>query len=146
MTNSAAALNELIQIARDGQTFYTDVLGKIRNPSLKVVFRGLIDAKSQLIAALSEHVRVRGLAPTTRGALAGHFHQVYGDISARLVSDSDTAFVSRLEESEDRLLSAFEDAAAVPDNADVREIILRHLPRVRLCHDQMRNLKLSLAA
>jgi len=146
MTNSAAALNDLIEIVRDGQTFYTDALRKVRNPNLKVVFRGLIDAKSQLITALSEHVRVRGLAPSQRGTLAGYFHQVYADIGAKLASDTDTAFVARLEESEDRLLTAFEDAAAARDNADVREIILRHLPRVRLCHDQMRNLKLSLAA
>jgi len=54
--------------------------------------------------------------------------------------------VARLEESEDRLLSAFENAAAASQSADVREIVLRHLPRVRMCHDQMRNLRTLLAA
>jgi uncharacterized protein (TIGR02284 family) len=146
MTQSAANLNELIQIARDGQTFYTDAIGKVRNPNLRVVFRGIIDAKAQLIAALSEHVRVRGQLPSDAGTLTGYFHQLYGDISATLSRDSDAAFVPRLEEAEDRLLSAFENAAAASENRDVRDIVLRHLPRVRLCHEQMRNLRISLAA
>lgn len=146
MTRSAATLNELIQVARDGQTFYTNAVGRVRNPNLRVVFRGIIDAKAQLIAALSEHVRVRGLLPSTGGTLTGYFHQFYGDLGAKLSGDADAVFVARLEESEDRLLSAFENAAAAPENRDVRDIILRHLPRVRLCHEQMRNLKISLAA
>ena len=146
MTRSAANLNELIQIARDGQTFYTDAVGKVRNPNLRVVFRGIIDAKAQLIAALSEHVRVRGELPSAEGTVTGYFHQFYGDIRARLSADSDAAFVARLEEAEDRLLNAFENAAAAPENREVRDIILRHLPRVRLCHEQMRNLRSSLAA
>jgi uncharacterized protein (TIGR02284 family) len=146
MTQCAANLNELIQIARDGQTFYTDAIGKVRNPNLRVVFRGIIDAKAHLIAALSEHVRVRGQLPSDGGTLTGYFHQLYGDISAKLSRDSDAVFVARLEEAEDRLLGAFENAAAASENRDVRDIILRHLPRVRLCHEQMRNLKIALAA
>lgn len=146
MTQSAANLNELIQIARDGQTFYTDAIGKVRDPNLRVVFRGIIDAKAQLIAALSEHVRVRGELPKPGGTLAGTFRQLYGDVSAKLARNSDAAFVARLEEAEDRLLGAFENAAAAPENRDVRDVVLRHLPRVRLCHEQMRNLKMSLAA
>jgi len=145
-TDSAATLNELIQIARDGQTFYTHAVTRIRNPNLKVVFRSLIDAKAQLIAALSEHVRVRGLPPSRSGTFAGYFHQLYGELGAGLSGASDAAYVARLEESEDRLLSAFENAAAASQSADVREIVLRHLPRVRMCHDQMRNLRTLLAA
>ena len=46
MTNPAAALNELIEITRDGQTFYTDAVTRVTNPHLKSVFRALIDVKS----------------------------------------------------------------------------------------------------
>src|SRR5262249_2330086 len=126
--------------------FYTNAVGHVRDPNLKVVFRGIIDAKAELIAALADHVRVRGMLPSTSGTFAGHFRQLYGDISAKLSDAKDATFVARLEESEDRLLNAFEDAAAAAETPDVREIILRHLPKVRLCHDQMRNLRMSLAA
>ena len=146
MSDAAATLNELIQIARDGQTFYTDAVAHIRNPNLKVVFRGIIDAKAHLIAALSEHVRVRGTLPSTGGTFTGYFLQLYGDASAKLTNEKDATVIARLEESEDRLLNAFEDAAAAATTPDVREIILRHLPKVRMCHEQMRNLRMSMAA
>jgi len=64
----------------------------------------------------------------------------------QLTDKNDATFVARLEESEDRLLDAFEDAAGRADDPLLRAIILRHLPKVRLCHEQMRNLKMSLAA
>jgi uncharacterized protein (TIGR02284 family) len=146
MTNPATTLNELIQITRDGQTFYTDAVPRVSNPHLKAVFRGIIDAKTQLISALSEHVRIRGTQPSTDGTFAGSFHKLYAEVRAGLSSEKDATFVAQLEQSEDRLLSAFEQAAADVDDPGLREIILRHLPKVRLCHEQMRNLKMSLAA
>jgi uncharacterized protein (TIGR02284 family) len=146
MGNSAATLNELIEITRDGQTFYTEAVAKVRSPLLKAVFHGIIDAKTQLIKSLSEHVRVRGEQPSNDGTLLGNFRNMYADIRARFSNSKDSAYVVELEESEDRLLDAFEGAATVSGDPEVRGIILRHLPKVRLCHEQMRNLKLSMAA
>lgn len=146
MTNPATTLNELIEITRDGQSFYTDAVMRVRSPLLKAVFHGIIDAKMQLIKALSEHVRARGEMPSHQGTLSGIFHKLYAEVSLRLADRNDATFVARLEESEDRLLDAFEEAAARADDPEVRSIILRHLPKVRLCHEQMRNLKMSLAA
>ena len=146
MTTPATTLNELIEITRDGQNFYTEAVTRVRSALLKAVFHGIIDAKTQLIRALSEHVRVRGEMPSQHGTLFGAFQKLYAEVRVRLSDRNDAAFVARLEESEDRLLDAFEAAAAATEDTQVRAIILRHLPKVRLCHEQMRNLKLSLAA
>lgn len=146
MTSPATTLNELIQVTRDGQNFYTEAVTRVHSPLLKAVFHGIIDAKTQLIKALSEHVRVRGELPSPAGTLSGTFRKLYAEVTLRLAERNDATFVARLEESEDRLLDAFEAAAAHTDDADLRGIILRYLPKVRLCHEQMRNLKLSLAA
>ena len=146
MGNPAATLNELIEITRDGQNFYTEAVAHVRSPLLKAVFHGIIDAKTQLIKSLSEHVRVRGEQPSDGGTLRGSFLMLYAEIRARFAHAKGATYVAELEESEDRLLEAFEAAATSTDDAEVRGIILRHLPKVRLCHEQMRNLKLSLAA
>ena len=146
MTNPAAALNELIEITRDGQTFYTDAVSRVTNAHLKAVFRALIDVKTKMISALSEHVRARGIEPSAQGTLAGSFRKLYAEVRAKLSSQADTTFVAELEASEDRLLCAFEQAAADADDPELRTIITRHLPKVRLCHDEMRNLKVALAA
>ena len=146
MIKIATTLNELIEITRDGQVFYADAINQVDNPHLKNVFRGMIDAKSQLISALSEHVRVRGEQPSTDGTFAGSFRKVYAEVSARLSNHKDATFVAQLEESEDRLLHAFEQAAKDSDDLPLHQIITQYLPKVRLCHEQMRNLKQSLAA
>ena len=146
MTGPAIALNALIEITRDGQTFYTDAVQRISNPHLKAVFRALIDVKAQMIGTLSEHVRSRGLQPSTQGTLAGSLHRVYTEVRASLSRHGDMTFIAQLEAVEDRLLEAFEQAAVSSDDPDLRRIIALHLPKVRLCHDQMRNLKAALAA
>jgi uncharacterized protein (TIGR02284 family) len=146
MGNPAATLNELIEITRDGQSFYTDAVAHVRSPLLKAVFHGIIDAKTQLIKSLSDHVRVRGEQPSGGGTLLGSFRMMYAEIRMRFASAKDATYVAELEESEDRLLDAFESAATEASDPEIRGIILRHLPKVRLCHEQMRNLKMSLAA
>lgn len=146
MTTTAAALNELIEITRDGQTFYTDAVSRVTNAHLKAVFRALIDVKTKMISALSEHVRARGIEPSAQGTLAGNFRKLYAEVRAKLSSHADTTFVAELEAAEDRLLCAFEQAAADADDPELRTIITRYLPKVRLCHDEMRNLKVALAA
>ena len=146
MTKPTTTLNELIEITRDGQTFYSEAVNQVDNPHLKTVFRGIIDAKSQLISALSEHVRVYGEKPSADGTFAGSFRKLYAEISARLSDHKDATIVAQLEESEDRLLHAFEHAAKDSDDLALHQIIAEHLPKVRLCHEQMRNLKMLLAA
>ena len=101
----------------------------------------LIDGRYTL-TVLSDQIQ-GGLAA---GDNVSKLHRLYGDVSAKWSEGHDAVYVARLEESEDRLLTAFENAAAAADRSDVREIILRHLPRVRICHEQMRNLRISLAA
>jgi len=146
MTNPAVALNELIEITRDGQTFYTEAVARVANPHLKSVFRALIDVKTKMISALSEHVRARGLKPSMHGTLAGSFHQLYAEVRVKLSAHASAAYVAQLEAAEDRLLIAFEQAADEADDPDLRGIITLHLPKIRLCHEEMRNLKVALAA
>lgn len=146
MTKPAATLNELIEITRDGLNFYTDAIGKIANPHLKIVFRGMIDAKHHLIGALAENVKIRGDKPAQDGTLAGSFHKLYADVRTGIGSAKDALWVAELEAAEDRLLGAFEEAARDASDPLLHRVILQNLPKVRLCHEQMRNLKMDLAA
>src|SRR6478609_5257831 len=119
MANPATALNELIEITRDGQTLYTDAVTRVTNPHLKAVFRALIDVKTKMISALSEHVRARGIVPSPQGTLVGGFQKLYAEVRAKLSAHTDTTFVAQLEAAEDRLLGAFEQAAADADDPDL---------------------------
>ena len=146
MTTPAATLNELIEITRDGLDFYTEAVGHVKNPHLRIVFRGIINAKHQLIDALSERVREDGARPSLDGTFIGGFRKLYADLKVRMKRERQAAYVAALEQSEDRLLAAFEQAAAEASDPMLRDAILRSLPRVRLCHEEMRNLRMDMAA
>ena len=146
MTRATATLNELIEITRDGLEFYTQAVRQVDNPHLKILFRGIVDAKHQLIAELSDRIRERSERPAQGGTFAGNLHKLYADLRVRLSRERKAAYVAELEESEDRLLAAFEQAAAQTPDPGVQRAILQNLPKIRLCHEEMRNLKMQLAA
>jgi len=82
-----------------------------------------------------------GGKPAEHGTMVGAMQQFYGKVRAAL-GDTTYGYVAELEESEDRLLKAFQDTLADADTpptarAEVQEL----LPRVRECHDVMRERK-----
>ena len=58
----------------------------------------------------------------------------------------DEKYISQLEETEDRILHAFQDALTSSDRAEVRQIAQNYLPDVRRMHDEMRALKQQVKA
>jgi uncharacterized protein (TIGR02284 family) len=146
MTKAAIALNELIEATRDGLDFYTQAIAHVRDPHVKPVFRAIVDSKHELILGLSAQVLERGAKPSREHTLSGTLHKLYADARASLSETKQAAYVAELEHSEDRLVCAFEDAAEKACDAQLRELILANLPRVRGCRDAMRDLRASLAA
>jgi uncharacterized protein (TIGR02284 family) len=78
--------------------------------------------------------------PANGGTLVGKLRQVYADARASLSGDECGIYVDQLEEAEDRILHAFEDALQSAD-ARVKALVAQKLPAVRSAHDRMRNLK-----
>jgi uncharacterized protein (TIGR02284 family) len=143
MTNTTEQLNELIEITRDGQRFYQHAHDEVTDVRLKVLFRDMAQSKSELIRALSLKVAANQATPASGGTFVGKLRQVYADTKANLVSDTEATYVAQLEEAEDRILQAFEDALEGAD-ADMRGLLTAEMPKVRANHDRMRTLKLSM--
>lgn len=140
------SLNDLIEIARDGSEFYTEAADKVKNPELSALFGQMASHKREIVNGLSADVAAIGGKPAEHGTMVGSMHQVYGKVRAAL-GDTDYAYVSELEESEDRLLDAFKDTLADKDTpAAARMAAEQFMPRVLQCHDIMRNRKQALKA
>jgi len=147
MTQEAAnTLNDLIEILRDGQTFYDDASTKISDPTLKALFRDASTTRYALISDLSAEVKTEGRTPSASGTLAGSVRENYADVLASMSSDKETTYVKQLEAAEDRLLHAFKDALKDTESARVRQILSLHLPKVQKMHDTMRAQKQQRAA
>lgn len=134
-------LNELIAVTRDSAVFYGDAANKTGNTQLKDLFGRMAASKNGLISAMAQQVQGEGAEPETEGTFRGNLNRLYGDVRAKL-GNEDYAYVAQLEESEDRMLHAFNDVLDDKDTpAPVREAVRKHLPTVKEHHDLMRDRK-----
>jgi uncharacterized protein (TIGR02284 family) len=144
MNHTHHILNDLVEVARDGEAFYEHAATKVDQPELRILFTRLAMAKRNIVKELSAEVTARGEKPAESGSWTGSFNKMYGDIRATLGA-KDYAYVAQLEESEDRMLKGFDKAINDKDiPASARMVLTRLLPEVRQCHDLMRDRKLIL--
>lgn len=140
-TKTAHTLNDLIAIARDGQDFYTEAAKKVDDAELSSLFSRIAGVKQDIVRDLSATVSAAGGEPAQHGTVVGSMQEFYGKVRATL-GDKQYGYVAELEESEDRLLKAFTEAASDNDTpAAAREAAQRLLPQVRECHNVMRERK-----
>lgn len=140
MTSKTEQLNELIAILRDGQRFYEHAHDEVKDVRLQALFRDMAQAKNQIIQALAVKVAANHDEPTSSGTVTGKLRQAYADARATLSSDEEATYVAQLEEAEDRILESFEDALESAE-PDVRALLAVEMPKVRACHERMRDLK-----
>lgn len=143
MTDKIQQLNELIEITRDGQRFYQHAHDEVKDVRLQALFRDMSQNKTELIRALSVKVAANQQKPADGGTFVGKLRQVYADTKANLVSDTEATYVAQLEEAEDRILHAFEDALEGAEPG-MQALLAAEMPKVRANHDRMRNLKQSM--
>lgn len=135
MNRSTTQLNELIEITRDGQHFYKHAMDAVKDPQLQHLFRDMAQAKTHVIQALSVKVAANSEQPAQGGTTAGKMREVYADARARL-GDTDAVYVDQLDQMEERILSAFEDAVKDAE-PDVRALLAIELPKIRACHSRI---------
>lgn len=140
-TQKIETLNELIAVTRDSAEFYDEAASKVDNARLKTLFTNMATAKNGLVDAMSRDVKLEGAKPAQDGTFRGSLHRIYGDVRAKFGS-KDYAYVSELEESEDRMLEALNNVIKdkeVP--ALVKTAVSSYLPKVQEQHNIMRDRK-----
>ena len=141
MTAPTASLNELIAVLHDGIAFHDEAAARTRNVELRDLFQRMAAAKRDIVGELQAVVAAHGDRPSEHGTLAGTLRQAYVELRARLSEDPDLHYVSQLEEAEDRILAAFQEALTASEHAQVRQLAQTFLPEVRRMHGKMRELK-----
>lgn len=139
--HSPHIVKELVQIARDGASFYSEAMRKVEDPHIKAIFSSMAQHKQQIIDSLSANLRMNDQEPPSGGTAAGMIRKSYADLLAAISSKDAKVYVSQLEETEDRLLRRFEEAIEDADDPAVVSLLQSHMPQVRACHDEMRTLK-----
>ncbi len=145
-TVAVDTLNDLIEILRDGQSFYDAAAPKVDDPTLQALFRDASTIRYALIVDLADEIAAEGREPSASGTLAGSVREAYAQVLAALSSDKNTTFVKQLEAAEDRLLHAFERALGETESSHVRHVLAMHLPKVQKMHNAMSRQKSLRAA
>lgn len=146
MSKTTSNLNELIEVLNDGVSFYEDASKSVDNPSYKTLFSRMASTKRSISADLKAQVALHGEKPAEGGTIAGSLRKGYTDLRASMSKHGDETYIAQLEETEDRILHAFQDALTSSDRAEVRQIAQNYLPDVRRMHDEMRALKQQVKA
>jgi len=141
MNQNMTQLNELIEITRDGQHFYQHAIDEVKDVELQHLFRDMAQAKTHIIQALSVKVAANQQQPAQGGTTAGKLREMYADTKARL-GDSDAVYIDQLDQTEERILAAFEDALKTAD-PDVKALLAIELPKIRACHERIHTLNHS---
>lgn len=145
-TKTEHSLNDLIAIAKDGQEFYTEAAQKVEDSALSALFTRIAGVKGSIVSSLGATVQAVGGDPEHDGTMVGTMQQMYGKVRAAF-GDKQYGYVAELEESEDRLLKAFNDTIADQDTPPAaREAAQALLPQVRECHNVMRERKHAMKA
>jgi uncharacterized protein (TIGR02284 family) len=144
-SKTSSTLNELIQLLHDGETFYNDAAQKVGMP-YRDLFQRMARIKVAIASELAVHVTGHGDTPSESGTVMGKLRKSYADLRASIGKNPEKVYVAQLEETEDRILEAFRSHLKDSDITEVRNILTRHLPEVQKTHDEMRALKINLAA
>jgi uncharacterized protein (TIGR02284 family) len=149
MAHDTATLNHLIEVLNDGKKFYEEASTHVQRPDLKTLFAQMATTKSAIAADLRTAVVAKDpdkASDLDDGSFVGSIRKAYSEIRTKLSTDKNYAFIAELEAFEDRILTAFREAAEKSDDIGVRTIAQRYLPQVLRDHAQMRDMKHARAA
>ena len=141
-------LRDLLEIAIDSKSFYLAAIDAVEDTALKDAFRGMADAKDELIDTLATQLTSRTSGLDGSDTAVGNLRMLYSRALAALGTRDAASYTytEQLESLEERLLGHFTDALATTDSLAIRATLLDQLPKMRACHGEMKRLKLSLAA
>jgi len=146
MSTGTATLKELVEVLNDGKKFYEEAGKKVDLPELKQLFGRMAKDKASIAADLKASIVSSGEKAPAGGTLGGALRKGLGEIRASLSHSPNTAYVDQLEAFEDRIVSAFRDAAKESDSPVVRELATTYMSNVLRDHNEMSALKHRLDA
>jgi uncharacterized protein (TIGR02284 family) len=140
-------LNGLIATTLDSVDGYTTAADDAESGRFAEIFRSRAGERRTVVGSLqAEVVRLGGNAEDDGTLLAGA-HRAFLNLKAAVTGEDDQAIVNEVERGEDHIKAKFEDALEdMTLSPDVKAVIQQTYGSVRAGHDQMRDLKHSLAS
>ncbi|QJR82306.1 PA2169 family four-helix-bundle protein [Alteromonas pelagimontana] len=134
-------VTDIIKVMNGGIEFYQDGIEKVSQQNLKAMFTRMITEKQEAIAALQPYaVSEQGDAETDSDWTVD-VRNMYTNLLGALSSNKDHTYVDQLEEVEDKVLEAIDDALEENQPANCATELRRVRVRMQQCHDEMKSLQ-----
>jgi len=134
---TAGTLNQLIAVCRDAEEFYGYAADKVGASQLQPLLRETAGLHREIGDALRPHVSGAGASPAEGGTFAGKLRQMKGGLKATFASDTEAALVPELEETEQAVVQAFENALAEPMDPTAKTLVAGKLEVLKATHERI---------
>ena len=146
-SHDISTLNGLIATTIDSVDGYRTSATDVKNPRFAELFTARAAERSSVAEQLRAEVRRLGGNPEDDGTALAAGHRAFVNLKAAVTGRDDQAIVNEVERGEDHIKAKFEDALGDATlSPDVKAVIQQAYGSVRAGHDQMRDLKHSLAS
>ena len=140
-TDAIDTLNDLIEVAKDGEYGFRTSAEHAQDPALQQLLRQRAAECAQSARELQEEVIALGGRAEEGGSAAGAIHRGWVSIKSKLSRHSDSELLEEVERGEDKALESYQEAAQQDLPASARSIVSRQLEGVRRNHEQIRALR-----
>lgn len=141
---ATGSFQDLVEVLHDGQNLYETALKHVQAEPYRGVFQRMAALKRDHAAELAKWIRSQGASVPEGGTFIGSIRQAYGGLIGLVSSKPAESYVAQLEDAEDRILKAFQEAAQQIHQPAARERLTPLLTAARREHDEMRGLKQGL--
>jgi len=131
----------LIDICKDGRDFYNNAAEKVENDNLKKLFRENGNIREGIIVNLKDYMKNKDDPIKAEGTIGGKTMQFFGQLAAAVSPNTDKAFVTQLEEAEDRSLEEFNKALATSITPELKMRIMGYTKELKHTHYHMKAMK-----
>lgn len=136
-----SVLNSLIETCKDGEQGFKTAADGLTSLELKTKFLQYSRERAQMSGELQAEVRALGGDPERSGSMSGSLHRGWLDIKSAITGKDDHAIVVEAERGEDVAKTAYENALEEPLPASSQALVQRQFAKVRLAHDDVRNIR-----
>lgn len=136
---------DIIQVLNSGIKFYTDAKEQVRDQRLVQFFDRMLNARRMVKERLQPFAVLEDGKREEGSAFSVEVRKVYTKVIGALSSDTDHAYISQLEEVEDKTLEELRLALKDNQPPQYEAALLESMTTMQDCHDEMRALKRSIS-
>lgn len=133
-------LNDIIEVARDGQEGFKQAAENVHNIDLRMYFNEISLVRGKMVRDLQAQVAQLGGEPDQQGTLAGAFHRTWIELK-HLVGLDDETIISSAETGEATAVKSYEEALKEPFPPALLKLLHEQYASIKATHERIKLLK-----